>query len=155
MVQSQGIEEHKPPWWQQQVDTIFPNEFNFTRFHLLINLLKHTGHQTATTKQTIINPASLLQQRKIIHTVTPDGKSMEHSTTIKQILPKNIDNSIGTHFLAASNSTSTAVASESPKLMSNVNGLKSPPGQGKYKFCFGKNIILKNNILTTFFLKLL
>ena len=69
---------------------------------------------------------------------------MEHSTTIKQILPKNIDNSIGTHFLAASNnSTSTAVASESPKLMSNVNGLKSPPGQGKYyKFCFGKNIML-------------
>ena len=64
---------------------------------------------------------------------------MEHSTTIKQILPKNIDSSIGTHFLAASNnSTSTAVASESPKLMSNVNGLKSPPGQGKYKFCFEK-----------------
>ena len=79
---------------------------------------------------------------------------MEHSTTIKQILPKNIDNSIGTHFLAASNnSPPTAVASESPKLMSNINGLKSPPGQGKYKFCFGKNIMLKNNILTTFFLK--
>ena len=152
MVQSQGIEEHKPPWWQQQVDTIFPNEFNFTRFHLLINLLKHTGHQTATTKQTIINPASLLQQRKIIHTVTPDGKSMEHSTTIKQILPKNIDNSIGTHFLAASNnSTPTAVASESPKLMSNVNGLKSPPGQGQHLILFWKQYYSEKQYSNNFF----
>ena len=151
MVQSQGIEEHKPPWWQQ-VDTI-SNEFNFTRFYfLLINLFKHTGHQTATTKQTIINPTSLLQQRKIIHTVTPDGKSMEHSTTIKQILPKNIDNSIGTHFLAASNnSTSTAVASESPKLMSNVNGLKSPPGQGLHLILFWKQYYSQKQYSNNFF----
>ena len=58
---------------------------------------------------------------------------MEHSTTIKQILPKNLDNNIGTHFLAATSNTppvATLPSSESPKLMSNVNGLKSP-GLGK------------------------
>ena len=67
--------------------------------------------------------------RKVVHTITPDGKE---SIKTFQTIPRSIDNNLGTHFLAATTSSPQVpnFTTESPRIISSINGAK-PPGIGK------------------------